>query len=142
MSCVACGSQRNPPFNFYCADCYVALSNYVRVYGEDLRKYVNTRYNVKLHRFKNKKSFYDYYCFCKRFANFQDLPDFIVLREQMLYNKVSEDRLKKMNGLFKNQRKLHEALNMLNYAAWNSLECFKHEVEITLEQLFRKNSLS
>jgi len=135
MSCVACGSQRNPPFNFYCADCYVALSNYVRVYGEDLRKYVNTRYNVKLHRFKNKKSFYDYYCFCKRFANFQDLPDYIALREQMLYNKVYEDRLKKMNGLFKNQWEFHDELNMMHFAVWNSLESFNREIEITLKQL-------
>ena len=55
----------------------------------------------------------------------------------MIFNKMSEDRLKKLNGLMNNQGNLHEALNMLNYVAWNSLECFKHEVEITLNQLFR-----
>ena len=71
MSCVACGSQRNPPFNIYCADCYVALNGYVRVGGDDLRKYINTKYNIQLPRLKNKKSFYDYYSFAKGLQTFK-----------------------------------------------------------------------
>ena len=113
------------------------MNSYVRLYGDDLRKYVNTRYNVKIPRFKYRKSYNDYCRFCKRFSTFDDLPEFVVLREQMIFNKVSEDRFKKINGLINNQQNLREALNMINYAAWVSIESFKHELEVTLNQLFR-----
>lgn len=137
MTCICCGNPRNPPLKIYCEQCYIAFNSYIRLYGDDLRKYVNTKYCVKLPRFKHRKSYLDYYRFCKRFSTFDDLPEYVCLREHMIFLKVSEDRAKKIKGFMVNQQNLCEALNMLNYAYRNSFENFKHEVEITLNQLFR-----
>ena len=59
----------------------------------------------------------------------------------MLYNKVSEEKIKQQAAVLWNHPKLYNDLNMLNFAAQSCSESLKHEAEITIKQLYRKYSL-